>query len=415
MSVPSLSRRRFLALSGVASAQALFGRTLAAEPKPTSELAALVAGDSAFALDLYGQLRKESGNLFLSPFSISTALAMTSAGAKGATLDEMNKALHLPKDPHQAFGKLLQSINGAGAKRNYQLTTANAIWAQKGYPWRAEFKDLTSKSYGAGVIETDFGMPEAARQAINAWVEKETKEKIKDLIPAGAVDPLTRMVLTNAIYFKAAWAEQFKKHNTKDQPFTTADGTKVDVPMMTQTETCGYGEFTLSSGKQGQVLELPYVGRELSMYVFLPREASALGAVEEALTPDSLATWVKGVARSRVQVFLPRFKVEKALGLNAPLQSLGMKAAFSDRTADFSGMQTGQEKLFISAVLHKAFVDVNEEGTEAAAATAVVVGVRSAVPTEPKTFRADHPFLFLIRENKTGSILFLGRVSNPKG
>jgi serpin B len=402
-------------------AYAASGRSaLGCSPAPTDP-AELIAGNTAFGLDLYGQLRKAPGNLFLSPFSISTALAMTSAGAKGTTLDEMNKVLHLPADPHQAFGDLLGRITGAGKdiKRPYELTIANAIWAQKDYPWRPEFKALVNMKYLAGLMEADFkAMPEAARQQINDWVEKETREKIKELIPANVITPLTRMVLTNAVYFKGPWAAPFRKEATKDQPFQLSDGTKADVPMMTQTGTFGYGEVTHSfktrSGERAKLLELPYAGKDQSMVVIVPDRRFAF--LEEELSAAALAEWMKAIRPQRVQVFLPRFKVEMAqpLSLVEPLQALGMKAAFDDRKADFSGMHTGGEKVCITAILHKAFVDVTEAGTEAAAATGAVIGLRSAPAGEPKVFRADRPFLFLIRDTKTGSVLFLGRYTNPK-
>jgi serpin B len=410
-----LTRRRFLTLSGSLLAPSALGCNLISKLNPMIESSTLVAGNTAFALDLFAQLRTEKGNLFLSPFSISTALAMTSAGAKGATLDEMQKVLHLPADPHPAFGELIARFNGTSPteKRTYQLTTANAIWAQKGYPWRPEFTDLTRKDYGSGLMQTDFGMPEVARQAINAWVEKETHEKIRDLIPAGVIDALTRMVLTNAVYFKGSWAAPFKTEQTKDQPFYLADGMKAEVPLMFQTGRFEYGEFTPTSDNPAQILELPYTSKELSMLVLLP-SAGKLAELEDRLSASTLADWTKEMHPIRLEVFLPRFKTEKAVTLKGPLQALGMKEAFSDNAADFSGMHTGSEKLFISAVLHKAFVDVNEEGTEAAAATGVVMKTR-AVQAQPKVFRADRPFLFLIRDNATGSILFLGRFSNPKG
>lgn len=413
-----MSRRRFLSLSGAAMASAASGRSASGCLPPPTDPAAFAAGNTAFALDLYAKLRAGKGNLFVSPFSISTALAMTSAGARGTTLDEMTKALHLPADPHAAFGQLLFRLNGTklDIKRRYELTAANAIWAQQGYPWRAEFKELTQTYYGAGLVETDFKKePEAARKRINDWVEKETREKIKELIPPGFIDPLTMMVLTNAVYFKGDWAAQFKKERTKDQPFHLAEGKKVDAPLMTQTDTFRYAEVVTSqktrSGERAQLLELPYAGNDLSMLVILPERR--FGLLEEELSARSLAEWTTALSPQRVQVFLPRFKMEMSepLLLNEPLKALGMKAAFGG-SADFSGMHSGREKLFISAVLHKAFVDVNEEGTEAAAATGVIMARASAARLP--VFRADRPFLFLIRENKTGTVLFLGRCENPK-
>jgi serpin B len=413
--MPSPDRRTFLtasaALLGTAGLRPPFAR--AAEPKP-ADWAPVVAGNTAFGLDLYGQLRSEAGNLFLSPFSISTALAMTSSGAKGTTLDEMTKVLHLPADPHAGFGALLRSLNEEPdpRKRGFTLVTANALSAQAGYPWRPEFKRLVAEAYGAGLFDMDFkGNPEAARGAINNWVAKETRDKIQNLLPAGSVTTLTRTVLTNAIYFKGDWEAQFKKEATKEAPFTRADGTKVDVPLMFRA-----GGYNYAENDAFQVLDLPYVGRRVSMTVILPRKADGLPAVEKELTGDKLAAALGGLRyEPQVHVHLPRFKVEAGFNLNAPLKALGMKAAFGG-AADFTGMHTGKEHLYISDVFHKAFVDVNEEGTEAAAATAVVVGnAPSPAPPPPKVFRADHPFLFLIRDTKTGSVLFLGRLENPKG
>ncbi len=384
----------------------------AIQPSPSADL---VAGNTAFALDLYAKLRGQQGNLFLSPFSISTALAMTSAGARGNTLDEMQKVLHLTKEPHAAFGELLKKIHAAGAKGKYELTTANAIWAQQGFPWRGEFTDLVTKSYGAGFFPVDFaGKPEPARQRINAWVEKETKEKIKELIPQGVIDPLTRMVLTNAIYFKGNWATQFKKANTKDQPFHLEGGKKAEAPLMHQLGTYGYSEAAIGAGDRVQILSLPYVGKELSMIAVLPA-AGKLASLEAKLSAENLAKWTAPLRQQKINVYLPRFQLEmdQPISLKQPLIAMGMKDAFDDRKADFFGMHSGKEMLLITEVLHKAFVDVNEEGTEAAAATGVVVGVRSDAPASPPVFRADHPFLFFIRDNATGSVLFLGRYTGP--
>jgi len=410
------SRRKFLALSGAAAAAA-FGRSLFAEDLPPS---ALAVGNNAFGFELYAKLRTDPGNLFLSPFSISTALAMTSAGARGKTLEEMEKVLHLSKYSHPAFGELINQVNGAGRKRAYQLTAANALFGQKDIPWRDEFKTLTAKHYGAGLVPVDFKAdPEACRQQINAWVEKETKEKIKNLIPMGVIKALTRMVLTNAVHFKGNWQSQFKKELTKEQPFTHADGTKADVPLMNQEGTFGYGEYTYGfqrrSGDKAQVVELPYVGRELSMLVFLPEHASDLPILEEKLSAKMLVDVAGQMRSEKVNVSLPRFKMEWGTkSLVHPLQALGMKAVFGP-AADLSGMHSSSEQLYVAEVLHKAFVDVNEEGTEAAAATAVVVDrAPSPPPPKPKVFRADRPFLFLIRENATGSVLFLGRFAGPK-
>jgi serpin B len=407
----ALSRRKFLSASAAVAAGACANRFgLAADEKP--DTAKLVAGNTAFGCELYGELKSEAGNLFLSPFSISTALGMAEAGARGKTREEMDKVLHLPEGAPAAFGAVLRSLNGGpdARKRGFALSTANALWAQKGYPWNAEYKKLVAADYGAGLFDVDFqGRPDAARATINSWVEKETRDKIKDLLPRGSVTPTTRLVLTNAIYFKGDWAEPFKKANTKDLPFTLADGKKAEAPLMHRV-----GGYRYAETDGYQVLDLPYAGNRLSMTVVLPRKPDALPAVEKELTGEKLAGVLKGLHFEKiVHVHLPKFKVEKSFTLNKPLTALGMKAAFTG-AADFGGMHDGGEDLAISAVLHKAFVDVNEEGTEAAAATGVVIAATSiAPPPKPKYFRADRPFLYLIRDHQTGSVLFLGRLTEP--
>jgi serpin B len=324
----------------------------------------------------------------------------------------MTKALHLPEGAHAGFGSVIKSLNEEPdpKKRGFTLSTANALWAQKGYPWRPEYKKLVTDAYSAGLFDVDFlSASEEARGTINAWVEKETRDKIKNLLPQGSVTRDTRLVLTNAIYFKGDWQDPFKKEQTKDLPFTTADGKKVDAPLMHRV-----GGYQYAETDAFQVLDMPYTGRRISMTVILPRKADGLAGIEKDLNAEKLAATLKTLRHEKqVHVHLPRFKVEKSFTLNKPLIALGMKSAFAG--ADFSGMHTGGEQLDISAVIHKAFVDVNEEGTEAAAATGVVVGVTSAAPPpKPRYFKADHPFLFLIRDHKTGSVLFMGRLETPK-
>lgn len=406
MSLNPLSRRKFLALSAAVAAGSL---RAADHPTPNPSMS-----NNQFAFDLYGQLRGEKKNVFYSPFSITTALAMTAAGAKGKTLTEFQEVLHLPTDRAEAslvFNGLFAAVNGTGPqeKRPYELNTANALWAQKGYPWRKEYITVVNKIFGAAVEDVDYRQPEPARATINGWVEKQTKEKIKDLLPSGSITPETRLVLTNAIYFKGSWAFPFEKEATKDQPFKLADGRTVAVPLMQEEKFFHYGE------QPGfQLLELPYKGNELSMVVLLPREANGLAKLDADLSVASLGTWTKAARSAKVRVFLPRFKVEASYTLNDPLKKLGLKLPFEN--PDFTGMHTGSENLAISLVVHKAFVDVNEEGTEAAAATGVVIAPTAMpMPVEPKIFRADRPFLFLIKHNKSGVILFMGRVTNPKG
>ena len=377
-----------------------------------ADATALVTGNNTFALDLYGALRKQEGNLFLSPFSISTALAMTYAGARGNTAAQMEQALHFEvkrEHLHQAFAQLIEQLGAQAREGGYQLSVANALWGQQGAGFLEEFLNLTEKHYGAGLRQVDFaGAAEAARRTINAWVEKETQGKIKDLLQPGVLGALTRLVLTNAIYFKGTWASQFEEGATREEPFTLATGQQVKVPMMNKTEKFGYTE-----AEDFQALELPYAGDDLSMVVFLPRTVDGLPALEEKLSLENLERWLGGLRRRQVQVSLPRFTMTSQFGLQEVLKSLGITDAFSLPPADFSGMN-GRTDLFISAVVHKAFVDVNEEGTEAAAATAVVAVTSAARPEPVPVFRADHPFIFLIRDTRSGSVLFMGRFMNPK-
>lgn len=378
-----------------------------------SDLETLVQGNTAFALDLYKQLKATKGNLFFSPYSISTALAMTYAGARKNTEKQMAQTLHFTlsqKQLHSAFAaleaelKIVQDANFAG---HVLLKIANALFPHVGYPFLDDFLTLAKEYYGVTITAVDYGAFEAARQKINGWVEQKTEQKIRELIPQGILDALTRLVLVNAIYFKGNWASQFDKNLTKNAPFAIAPGNQVQAPMMTQEQEFGYAEHDSL-----QVLELPYVGGDLAMIVLLPKKIDGLTELEAALTVENLDKWTSHLRTTQVQVFLPRLKMSSWFKLNDTLIALGMADAFDMSKANFSGMDGNEDALYIAAVLHKAFVDVNEEGTEAAAATAVVMALRCAPPPSP-VFRADHPFVFLIRENRAGSILFLGRVVNP--
>lgn len=368
-------------------------------------------GNTQFALELYTKLSGQKGNLFLSPFSISTALGMTSAGAKGKTLDEMNQTLHLPADQaetHAGFASLIKTLNAEGvepAKRGYELSVANALWGQKGANWLPTFLETTGKNYGAGLREVDYMQTEAARKTINQWVEQQTKDKIKDLLQEGVLLPDTQLVLTNAIYFKGAWAVEFNKKETRDEPFFS-DGVKgTKTPTMHVSSGYRYHE---EAGFQA--LELPYKGKELSMVIFLPKKKDGLADFEKTLSAAKLNEWLgKLRMEPTVNVSLPKFKMTSEFSLSKTLSGMGMKLLFSEG-ADLSGMN-GKGGLFVSDAIHKAFVDVNEEGTEAAAATAIVVRPTSA-RIEP-FFRADHPFFFAIRDHRTGSVLFVGRVVDP--
>lgn len=389
---------------------------------------AIVKGNNEFALRLFAKLRadKEGENLFFSPYSISTALAMTYAGARGRTEAQMAEVLgfptFLPKQAHtstessrpvlnntefhSAFGTIIQELNQRGAKGAYELTVANALWGQRGCSFLKDYLESIETNYGGALHEVDFiQATEAARKTMNTWVEEKTKDKIKELIKKGVLDKWTRLVLTNAIYFKGNWASKFKEQNTKDAPFTLPSGKKTDAPMMNQK-----ADFEYMETDTFQALELPYVDDELSMIIFLPRQTGGLTDLEQSLTTENLSNWLAGLHKREVVVFIPKFKMTSQFSLADVLKSMGMTDAFSGK-ADFSGM-TGKKDFCISAVIHKAYVDVNEEGTEAAAATAVVM--KTTAIMRPLVFRADRPFLFLIRDNLTGSILFIGRVTNPK-
>jgi serpin B len=376
----------------------------------------IAASNNAFAIDLYGKLAGEKGNIFFSPYSIETALAMACAGAKGPTAGQMARTLrwNMPAEQaHAAFADLIRELNASGStgqQRLFQLVVANALWGQKGYPFHKSFQEMVKASYEGQLAEVDFaGAAEQARQTINRWVEKQTNDKIKDLIGPRVLTPLTRLVLTNAIYFKSNWASQFSKVLTKDAPFHLSAGQTADVPLMHRE-----GHYSYAETEQAQVLELPYVGYRLSMVVILPRQVDGLPALEKELTQEKLDGWFKSSASRKVQVTLPRFKFASQFSLADVLKSLGMTDAFSPQAANFSGMASA-ERLFISAVLHKAYVDVNEEGTEAAAATAIAVaGMAMPQPEEPVVFKADHPFLFVIRHRGSGAILFMGRVEQPQ-
>jgi len=384
----------------------------------------VAAGNNEFALELYAKLRSTEGNLFFSPYSISSALAMTYCGARGRTETEMATVLHLPTVPgktvaakdtfaqmrfHSMFGKIIKDLNSRGEKGGYELRIANALWGQKGYAFLEEFLELIETNYGGQLNEVNFvRAAETARKTINKWVEKKTNDKIKNLIQKDVLDSMTRLVLTNAIYFKGNWARQFKKDKTKDAPFTLVDGKKVDIAIMNQTAEFGYLETGSFQG-----LELPYVDDELSMIILLPKEIDGLDEFEKTLTVENLSKWLGKLYKREVVVSVPKFKMTSQFGLASVLKSMGMTDAFSSN-ANFSGIN-GRRNLFISAVIHKAYVDVNEEGTEAAAATAVTMKLTSVMPSRIPIFRADHPFLFLIRDNHSGSILFIGRVMNPNG
>ena len=380
-------------------------------PSSTPDQAALVEGSNAFAADLYAQLGRRDGNLFFSPESISTAFAMAYAGARGQTASEIAATFHftLPQNRlHPAAGALLGDLNSPHTA--YQLHVADALWAEKDFNFLEDYLKLTSTNYGAGLRRVDFkGEPEAVRGAINHWVEEKTENKITNLLPPGSVDTSTRLVLTNAIYFKGDWEKQFEKSATADGDFHVSAAESVKAPLMHLESRFSYFEQP-----QFQALAIPYKTGELSMIVLLPRERTGLPALEKTMTPANLRTWLGELSGSSKAILtLPKFKMTQDFELGGTLSAMGMPDAFEKARADFSGM-TGKRDFWIGAAVHKAYIDVNEEGTEAAAATGIVMQTMAmAVQQPPIVFRADHPFVFLIRDNRSGGILFMGRVTDP--
>ena len=376
------------------------------ESQGHDDVQALVAGNTAFALDLYRELRGNEGNLFFSPYSISAALGMTYAGARGNTEAQMAQALHFALDQHRlhpAFASVEARFRAVQDAGDVRLRVANSLWPQEGYPLLDEFLALTEQFYGVVITALNYGEPEEARQRINTWVKERTEGKIEELIPPEAL--LALLVLVNAITFKGNWARQFDEALTQDAPFWLAVEDQVRVPLMQQLGPFGYARVD-----DLHILELPYAGDDVSMIVLLPAEIDGLAALEDSLSVESLRRWMGRLRESEVQVYLPRFEMRCGFELSGRLKAMGMTDAF-DNSADFSGID-GTLSLYIWAIFHQAYVDVNEEGTEAAAATAVVMAPKG-IPLPSPTFRADHPFVFLIREKTTGSILFLGRVTNP--
>jgi serpin B len=380
-----------------------------------TDKAALIAGNNAFAFDVYKYLRAGDGNLFYSPYSLSEALAMTYGGARGNTEKEMAAALdfELSQDKlHPAFNALDLALasRGQGAKgkdqQPFQLHIVNAIWGQSGFSFLPSYLDLLAENYGAGLRILDFQKsPEPSSVTINDWVAQQTEQKIKDLIPKGSITDMTRLVLTNAIYFNAAWQNQFNKNSTKPGDFTLKNGDKVSAQMMSEQAS-----FKYASGVGYQAIELPYDGNELSMVILLPDQGK-FDTFEASLTGQSITGIIQGMKSWTVALTMPKFTAEQSFGLRNALTSLGMKDAFNPDVADFSGMD-GKKDLYIQDVVHKAFIAVDEAGTEAAAASGVIVGMTS-IPVDIVKLDLNRPFIYLIRDIQTGAILFLGRVMSP--
>ena len=368
----------------------------------------VAAGSNRFACDLYGRLREKPGNLFFSPASIHTALAMTATGARGTTLDEMVAVLHLPESPDTrlAAGYLCRFYSLPD--RPYELAVANALWGQSGLAWESDFRTALADRFGAGFEEVDFASaPDEARQRINTWVADRTRSRIQNLLPPGAVSELTRLCLASAIAFKGTWAEQFDAAATSPQPFRLAGGESVEVPLMHRR-----GRYDHAALDGFQLLALPYKGFDLEMVVVLPSEPDGLAAIENRLSAEALAEWRRAAERVEVKVWLPRFRLDDRFEPVGELEALGMRDCFALGAADLTGMTT-TERLSIARVIHQAFVAVDEEGTEAAAATAVISNAPAPPPPKPVEFRADRPFLFLIRDARHDTILFLGRLTRP--
>jgi serpin B len=372
-----------------------------------ADLAMLVEGNSEFALRLYEELKAEDGNLFYSPYSISLMLAMTYAGARTQTQSQMEQALNFnlgPEELHQAFNYLaVQLANRVTSDAAFKLEVVNDLWGQKDFAFLDGFLDLLAENYDAGLRVLDFeNDPEGARQVINDYIYDQTNKLIEDLIPEGSINTWTRLVLTNAIYFKADWKHKFNKLDTRDGTFYLLDGSQVTASMMNQRRV-----FSFAAGSGWQAIELPYVGDQIVMDIIMP-DTGTFASFEDALSAQMLDQIIAAMSGTDIQLTLPKFKFGSEFALKAALSNLGMPIAFDPSAADFSGI-TDAADLFIQDAVHKAFVSVDEDGTEAAAAGAVIMGTTSM----PQSMRVDHPFFFLIRDIGTGTILFFGRVVNP--
>ena len=383
------------------------------------ELTAVVEGNTAFALNLYRAIAGAGANMFYSPYSISMAMAMAYAGAGGETETQMRDTLgfYLTQNRlHPAFNALdlaLESRTLGDGDGGFDMRIANSVWGQQDHPFLPTYLDTLAMNYGDEVREVDFRrQPEHARNQINKWVATETDDRIEDILSSDAITPLTRLVLANAVYFKAVWQLPFDERATSNQPFYALDGDERRVPMMRQTGSFGYAE-----GDGYQMVELPYYGGSMSMNVLLPDEGR-FGDFEDSLDSTFVDDVLHDMEDKRIRLTMPKFKLEAGLDLADVLAKMGMPNAFNDRLAEFQRMNglsclaRDEACLLISEVAHKAFISVDETGTEAAAATTVVVGITKAVTPEDEVIdmTIDRPFIFLIRDRPTGSVLFLGRI-----
>jgi len=384
----------------------------------SAQLATLAEDNTAFALSFFDAIRKGDDNIIFSPISLSLALSMTMAGAEDSTKTGMLEALQFTipeEDVHPAFNALLLAIEDSQNRTsqenegtNFQLNIANSIWGQAGFDFKEDFLDTLALNYGAGVYNVDYkGNPEEARHAINDWVAEETEDKIQDLIPQGAIDILTRLVLANAIYFKGSWRFPFNENATEEAPFILLDGSQVTVDMMSLAgENLNYLQ-----GETFQAVQLPYLSSDFAMTLLVP-DSGAYQQFEGELNLQNLNEILENMNSIRVDLKMPKYDFESTIDAKDPLEALGMSEAFKTESANFSGI-TEAEELYITDVLHKATITVDEEGTEAAAATAVIVGMKSAPSEEPISLVIDRPFLFLIQHRPTGTILFMGWVTQP--
>jgi serpin B len=367
---------------------------------------------NATAFDLYAQLKGEPGNVFISPYSIETALSMAYEGARGTTASEMAQSLSLPEDAgvrQPGFAALQGRLNALGDGN--ELSVANALWAQRDYAILPKYTNAVQRWYGGQSELVDFMHDtEGARRRINAWVEEQTRDRIKNLFEAGTLDPLARMVLTNAIYFKGSWDKQFDPDDTRDADFTPSSGAVVKAKLMASLGE--EAKYSYAEADGVQLLELPYAGGKLAMLVALPA-AGKLAELESQLSAELLEQWRSQLTSRRVDVYFPRFKSGTKYQLNGALQALGMREAFTDR-ADFTGI-TAKRELYIDLVIHQADLEVNEEGTVAAAATGISFRTVSAMPPGAiPVFRADRPFLYFILDREHGTVLFMGRLERPE-
>ncbi|MBD3350179.1 MAG: serpin family protein [Candidatus Lokiarchaeota archaeon] len=391
----------------------------------------IAKANNQFAIDLYSEINKDSDeNIFFSPWSISTAVAMAYEGARGETANEIQSVFHFPTDDNSrrsSYAKMLNTLNKASGK--YKLSTANAIWLQKDYPFLENYKDTISKYYLGEIKNLDFvNNPSGASSDINKWVSKNTNNKISNIVSPSMFNKMSRAVLTNAIYFKGKWEHQFDRDDTKPEDFTLQSGSKIKVPIMRLTDD--ELDFNYAEYDGVQILEMPYQGDKISMLVLLPRidindpmlqrrferegiepQTSDMTQLESTLTEEKLQEWRNKLKPETVYIYMPKYTFETSYSLSDYLKSMGMNLPFTWPGADFSGMD-GTNLLYIDKVLHKAYIDVYEEGTEAAAATVISMMAGAAMPHYVE-FRADHPFIFIIQEKETGNILFMGRVNNP--